>query len=112
MRSRDHVGELRPPAPHTYGVGATVELPEMTRSCSAWTTGRSVLGEVTEPRLLPPCAPHARAQVERLAARRRSCPRARALGVPVAPFPRWLRCPLCSLLAPIDHGVFQLHVDA
>ena len=31
MRARDHVGELRPSQLlHTYGVGATVELPEMT----------------------------------------------------------------------------------
>ncbi len=33
-------------------------------------------------------------------------------GVPVAPFPRWLRCPLCTLLAPIDDGVFTLSVNA
>jgi hypothetical protein len=31
MRDRDHVGELRPSQlMHTYGVGATVELPELT----------------------------------------------------------------------------------
>ena len=31
-----------------------------------------------------------------------------SVGVPVAPFPRWLRCPLCSLLAPIEPGLFEL----
>jgi hypothetical protein len=30
------------------------------------------------------------------------------IGVPVAPFPEWLRCPVCQLLAPIGSGLFQL----
>ena len=29
-------------------------------------------------------------------------------GVPVVPFPRWLRCPRCQQLAPIDSGLFEL----
>jgi hypothetical protein len=31
-----------------------------------------------------------------------------AVGVPVAPFPRWLRCPACDLLAPVSSGLFRL----
>src|SRR5436309_502408 len=31
-----------------------------------------------------------------------------AIGVTVAPFPRWMRCPLCDTLATIDSGVFRL----
>jgi len=38
-------------------------------------------------------------------------PTAPAIGVPVAPFPRWLRCPLCDTLATIDSGIFQLVQD-
>jgi hypothetical protein len=33
-------------------------------------------------------------------------------GVPVSPFPRWLRCPLCSLLAPIENDLFTFKPDA
>lgn len=33
------------------------------------------------------------------------------IGVPVAPFPRWLRCPVCDTLATIDSGVFALKQD-
>lgn len=38
-------------------------------------------------------------------------PTAPAIGVPVAPFPRWLRCPSCDTLATIDSGIFQLVQD-
>jgi hypothetical protein len=33
-------------------------------------------------------------------------------GVPVRPFPNWLRCPRCSLLARRDSGYFELKHDA
>jgi hypothetical protein len=33
------------------------------------------------------------------------------IGVPVAPFPRWLLCPYCRLLAPIQSGLFELKLD-
>ena len=38
-------------------------------------------------------------------------PAAPAIGVPVAPFPRWLRCQLCDTLATIESGVFKLMQD-
>ena len=38
-------------------------------------------------------------------------PTAPAIGVPVAAFPRWLRCPLCDTLATIDSGIFKLVQD-
>ena len=41
----------------------------------------------------------------------KSDPGAPAIGVPVAPFPRWMRCPLCDTLATIDSGVFRLKQD-
>lgn len=113
MKSRDHVGELRPSQLlHTYGVGATVELPEMTTLVLGLDDWPQVLGEpVSEPRLLAAVRAVAGPQVERLLTPP-VVPEGESAGVPVAPFPRWLRCPLCSLLSPIDHGVFQLRVDA
>jgi hypothetical protein len=32
-------------------------------------------------------------------------------GVPVVPFPRWLRCPWCNLLAPLSTGLYKLKTD-
>ena len=32
---------------------------------------------------------------------------AHQIGVPVAPFPRWMVCPSCRLLAPISSGLFE-----
>jgi len=33
------------------------------------------------------------------------------IGVPVAPFPRWVLCPRCRLLAPLNSDLFQLKID-
>ena len=102
-----HVGELRPSQLlHTYGVGATVELPELTTLVLGLDDWPQVLGEpVSEPRLLAAVRAAVGPQVEQLLTPP-VVPEGESAGVPVAPFPRWLRCPLCSLLAPIDHGVF------
>src|SRR3954451_21669709 len=114
MKSRDHVGELRPSQLlHTYGVGATVELTEMTTLVLGLDDWPQVLGEpVSEPRLLTAVrAAPGGAQVERLLTPP-VLPEGESAGVPVTPSPRWLRCPLCSILSPIDHAVFQPRVDA
>ena len=29
----------------------------------------------------------------------------------MAPFPHWVRCPFCSLIAPLDSGVFKLKAN-
>lgn len=112
MRSRDQVGELRPSQLlHTYGVGSTVELPEMTTlvlGLDAWPEALCV--PVSESRLLAAVQAACGPQVTQLLTPpvvEDGSPE----GVPVAPFPRWLRCPLCSLLSPIDHGVFTLRRD-
>jgi hypothetical protein len=39
-------------------------------------------------------------------------PAAPAIGVPVVPFPRWMRCSLCNTLATVESGVFKLIQDA
>ena len=38
-------------------------------------------------------------------------PAAPAIGVPVVPFPRWMRCSLCDTLATVESGVFKLIQD-
>ena len=69
------------------------------------------LGEpVSEPRLLAAVRAMVGPQVEQLLSPP-VVPEGDSAGVPVAPFPRWLRCPLCSLLAPIEGGLFKLHAD-
>ena len=103
MRDRDHVGELRPSQlMHTYGVGATVELPELTTLVLGLDDWPRALGEpVSEPRLLAAVRAAVGAQVEQLLTPP-VVPDGDSSGVPVAPFPRWLRCPVCSRLAPIE----------
>lgn len=94
------------------GVGSVVDLPGMSvvvRGLDAWAGGGPA---VSEPRLL--------AQVQHLVpgsaiTSLRAAPRDPVtaddpythIGVPVTTFPRWLRCPVCHQLLPID-GVDQL----
>lgn len=112
MRARNHVGELRPSQlMHTFGVGSTVELPELTAlvlGLDEWPDGLGAA--VSEPRLLAALRAEIGPGLQKLLTPpvvEDGDPR----GVPVAPFPRWLRCPLCNLLAPIDGGLFELKVD-
>lgn len=98
----------------TAGVGAVVDLPGMSvivRGLDAWGAGGPV---VSEPRLLVQVQ-HAlpAAGITSL----RAAPGDSTtiddphttVGVPVTTFPRWLRCPVCHQLLPID-GVDQLEL--
>ena len=109
------IGQARPS--HlitTAGVGATVDLPSISvivRGLDAWNPEQQ--DPVDEPRLLE-------------AVQRVLGPQVRALrhapwdpganddpltrtGVPVTPFPRWVRCPRCYRLGPLDPpGQFEL----
>jgi len=115
QRQPTRIGNARPSQLMTSaGVGAVVDLPGMSvvvRGLEAWGGGGM---PISEPRLL--------AQVQRAlpAARITSlraapCDPATAddpytsVGVPVTTFPRWLRCPACHQLLPID-GVDQLEL--
>jgi hypothetical protein len=112
VRAREHVGELRPSQLlHTYGVGSTVELPEMTTLVLGLDDWPQALAEaVSEPRLLAAVRASRGAQLEQLLTPP-VVPEGDSSGVPVAPFPRWLRCPLCSLLAPIENNLFAYRAD-
>jgi Domain of unknown function (DUF1998) len=112
VRAAGQVGSLRPSQLlHTYGVGSTVELPELTTLVLGLDDWPERFGRgISEPRLMAAARARCGMQLARLLTPP-VVPDGEPTGVPVAPFPRWLRCPLCSLLAPIESGVFELHAD-
>lgn len=122
---RARVGALRPSALiHTFGVGSVVDLPRlsaMIMGLDDWRLDGAPL--IDEPRLLAAIRRHDGLEhVEEL----RGPPQtedggglpagtldpSNLTGVPVAPFPRWLLCPVCRKLAPIESGLFELRTDA
>lgn len=121
MRSRadTKVGELRPSQLlFSFGVGATVDLPNisaMVMGLDDWSTANSA--SISEERLLAAVRAQAGGQVERLLSPPLS-PETEGftnpfdagadIGVPVAPFPRWMLCPYCRLLAPLKSDLFVL----
>ncbi len=116
------VGELRPSQMlYTFGIGAVVDLPNVSAivmGLDDWAPDVST-ESVSEKRLLdavrrrlgpqvdhlitPPAPPGGPAFTQTLDERSR--------GVPVAPFPQYLRCPLCELLTPLSAGLAELKVD-
>ena len=114
-RDPSRIGEARPShLVTTAGVGAIVDLPSMSvivRGLDAWSAERQE--PIDEPRLLAEVRRVLGPQVRAL----RTAPWDPAegddpysrIGVPVTPFPRWVRCPRCSRLGPLDPpGQFQL----
>ena len=103
---------------HTYGPGAVVDLPGLSvvlAGTDQWDIHHTE--RVLEPRLLgavrpvpgchlvaefrtPPWEPETASPFDDWA----------RVGVPVHPFPRWLRCTGCDLLSPVDRKRFQLDV--
>ena len=123
LRSRE-VGELRPSQVlTTFGVGSVVDLPNLSvmvmgledwpierlpgdrARSGSWRRSSTILGPQVDALLIA-------AQSCR-STRTRSNPfdDAAYVGVPVAPFPRWLVCPYCRLLAPLAVGLFELKLD-
>lgn len=117
----DHVvGQVRPSQLlWTYGPGALVDLPNMsviTMGTDRWNTDRCppveearllaavrrVLGPQVQRLRIPPFL--ADDSVDPLSAEGK-------VGVPVRPFPRWLRCVKCGLLAEFDSGLFEIKPD-
>ena len=119
------VGSLRPSALiHTFGVGAAVELPRlavMVMGLDEWRREGAAI--IEEPRLLRAIQqePGLR-EVQRLLAPPiadsdgpaglSGLDASRSIGVPVGVFPRWLVCPVCRRLAPIEGGQFELKLNA
>jgi Domain of unknown function (DUF1998) len=111
------VGEVRPSQLlWTYGPGALIDLPNlsvMTMGLDRWDENRCP--PVDEERLLDAVRRVLGSQVQRL----RMPPfrmtdeidpfSAEAkIGVPVRPFPRWMRCVRCGILADVDSGLFEI----
>jgi len=118
------VGDIRPSQLlFTYGVGAMVELPNlsvMVMGLDDWPIEQGA-SEITEPRLLKAVQQELGKQVIKLLTppvtsdstgyQANPFDDSANVGVPVAPFPRWLLCPYCRLLAPIQSGLFELRLD-
>jgi hypothetical protein len=109
------IGQARPShLVTTAGIGAVIDLPSMSvivRGLNAWSPERTEV--ISEPRLLDEVRRVLGPQVRLL----RKAPWDPAdtddpwtrTGVPVSPFPRWVRCPRCYRLGPLDPpGQFEL----
>ena len=115
------VGELRPSQLlHTYGVGSVIDLPNLSGlvlGLDEWDVEEAA--KIPEPRLLAAVRAVLGPQVNalRLPPYVPESPNAfddswTRVGVPVAAFPRWLRCPRCTYLGPISAGLFTLRPEA
>lgn len=116
------VGALRPSQViYSHGVGSIVDLPNisaMMMGLDDWQQARcQVIGE---DRLLAAVQEQLGPQVVRLLSPMpsedlgtfRPSFDAPVIGVPVAPFPRYLRCPLCGFLGPLSCGLFKFRPDS
>lgn len=115
------VGDIRPTQLlYTYGVGAMIDLPNiaaMVMGIDDWDIANATalgedrllwavhtqLGNQVKQLLLPPIEPESAVPNPFAGA---------PIGVPVAAFPQWFRCPWCELLAPLASGLFELKTDA
>jgi len=115
----NELGEMRPSQLiFTFGVGSLVDLPRMSAivmGLDDWDT--RYCKEVEDDRLVAAIQRRLGPQMGKLylpPTKLESMdhdPSAPAIGVPVVPFPRWMRCSLCDTLATIESGVFKLVQD-
>ncbi len=113
--SQKAAGQIRPSQILTNcGVGSIIDLPYLSvlvMGLEDWQIRDSA--EIRENRLLQAVQSVMGSQVRQLLQPpieegHLGTPVNNPVGVPVATFPRWLVCPFCRLLAPIDTGVFSL----
>lgn len=121
QRETPRVGELRPSQIlTTFGIGSIVDLPHlsvMVMGLEDWP--RTDYREINEGRLLASVRDALGRQVMSLRTppvvpdRDRTSPfeQQSIVGVPVAPFPRWMVCPRCRRLAPLSSNQFVLKTD-
>lgn len=116
---KSEVGEVRPSQTlTTYGVGSLIDLPNMSviaMGLDDWPVAHG--NEIAEERLLRSAQSILGSQLSRLMTPPRGpetqssqtnwFDESRQIGVPVAPFPRWMVCSKCRLLAPISSGLFE-----
>ncbi len=114
------VGDLRPSQLlYTYGVGAIVDLPNlsvMVMGLEDWPADPGLTAEIVEDRLLAAVQWKLGRQVKKLLSPpvtpESSGPSnpfepEQQVGAPVAAFPRWMLCPACRMLAPLSSGLFE-----
>jgi len=118
---RRKVGSARPNSLlYAGGVGAVTDLPHLSvvvKGLDDWDYREATETELTEPRLLArvrqilgPSVKHLRPAPRRVATSKSEEELADRVGVPVAPFPRWLRCPACYELGALNsdgRGAFE-----
>lgn len=121
--SKNKVGELRPSQIlFSSGVGSVVDLPNlsaMVMGLDDWDINYA--SELGEERLLAAVRQELGNQVKRLLTPPIASDTNSAIpnpfdegvkvGIPVSPFPTWVLCPQCRLLAPLQSGLFELKTD-
>ncbi|MFC9953021.1 DrmB family protein [Streptomyces prasinus] len=116
------VGSVRPShLMFTTGIGSLVDLPNfsvLVKGTDSWSYSGITDYDIDEPRLRSAVnrslQRYGRGQIEQLRAAPwleggDTDPRgwaAQGIGVPVTPFPQWLRCTACNILAAVDSGEF------
>lgn len=115
--SVSRVGEVRPSQlMYSAGVGAVIDLPRISVVVSGLDRWNDLAQRrISEDRLLAAVRARLGQQVKELRQAPWEEPDTRnpygswaSVGVPVVPFPRWLRCSRCDLLSTVDGGVFKL----
>jgi len=107
---------------YTFGVGAMVDLPNFSVIVAGLDDWKmDYAGEVTEERLLAAIRADAALDLGHVTSLR-SAPWLEETrnpfedwartGVPVVPFPRWMRCTACTLLTTVDGGLLELTQNA
>lgn len=123
-QTKQKLGDVNPSQLlYAFGVGAIIELPSisaMVMGLDDWPIHDHVR-EISENRLLEAIQLEVGQQVQRMlmppvalkASGLSPDPLSREanVGVPVAPFPRWMVCPRCRLLAPLGSELFALKTD-
>jgi hypothetical protein len=114
------VGEVRPSQLlYTYGVGAIIDLPKLSvivTGLEDWSTDPEYSQPIVEDRLLSAVRyqlPNVKSMLSPPVVSDTGMPvdpfdSASHIGVPVATFPRWMVCPQCRLLTPVNSGLFKL----
>jgi hypothetical protein len=105
------IGEVRPSQLlWSYGPGGLIDMPNLsvvTQGIDQW--GLDYCSEINEARLLAAVRRVLGQQVESLRMPPIEEGKDRSfIGVPVKPFPRWLRCVKCGMLAEYDSGLFEI----
>ncbi len=117
----NELGDIRPSQlVFTFGVGALIDLPNLSAlvmGLDDWAPYMAYAKPIEEERLIAALQKRLGPQLSKLYLPPLRLdgmdkdPGAAAVGVPVAPFPRWLRCSLCDTLASVESGVFKLVQD-